>query len=106
MSELLNENNNFLRLFLNTTGAQQRKLFQSLSTSQVDALFEIFMNLNSMTFNNVDKRFMNAAKLKFVKKFGKKNTSQKLKKLKLVNGFSNVVKILQHFKEKIIALLS
>ena len=107
MSDLLNENNSFLRLFLNTSGLQQRKLIQSLSPSQVDALAEIFMNLNSMTFNNIDRKFMNATKVKFIKKFGKgKKTSQRVKKVKLLTGFSIVVKILQHFKEKIIALLN
>ncbi len=102
MSALLLANAPFLSVLLNTTKQQQRKILQSLTPIQEKLLIEIFTNLVILPHNDEDNLFIKK-KRHFLKHFTN-DISIRTKRLQL-KRITYVIKILEHFKGKIQALL-
>ena len=106
MSELLSENRDFLNLILDTESSQKRSLTQSITKKQVDAISEIFFNLNSISFTGNDAKFLNKKKRNFMKKIGNKKLSFGFRRRKLNKEFLLMVKILSYFKPELKKLIN
>ena len=105
MSQLLLDNADFVRLLLNTSTKQQRELVKSITNSQIEALVEIFFNLNSMELKGLEARFINSKKRDFLKRVGNRKITHNTRKRKFSSGLKTMMQILSFFKSDLLKLL-
>lgn len=93
----------FLELFLTTSPAQQRALFKTLLPEQVEVLLEILHNLQALPHQKEDLEFYKRRK-KFLSKFHK-DLSLTARRRLLLSRKATVLRVLHHFRSKLLGLL-
>lgn len=93
----------FLEFYLTATPKQQAILSKHLTQEQTLVLLEILYNLLHLKHSERDLDFYNKKKA-FLKKFEKKKSFRVRKKL-LTSRIRTVLKIINHFKSKLLDLI-
>lgn len=107
MSSLLQNNSSFLRLLLtNTDKRQQHSLVQTISAEQLNALTEIFYNLlNIVSMDKKDEKLIKKSR-KLMQKISLITKSYNSRRKVLISNKSTLLKILLHFKDKLLGVLN
>ena len=93
----------FIELLLTTTKPQQRMLIKTITPEQILVLLEILYNLFILPHSVEDQAFYSRQK-RFLSKFKLQNPLVKRKRA-LLSRPATVLKVLNHFKSKLLSLI-
>lgn len=104
MSELLNDNSNFLSLLLNTSSDQQKALLDTVTADQAKLISEIFLNILDIEHDDNNIKFLKN-KVPILETLSKSSVSNRYRRSYIKTHKRVILKIILFFKKELTNLL-